>query len=319
MMPCLIVIISLGAWAMTSGHKALLRPPSIMAGVVKNMKGSGGTVLGLSTQTPGHTTSINQAKKSTTSAKTPTPLGNNTSLTPKQLVTGHTSVQVASSSTTVPAGHLIMSPDEIVMGNVYSPSPTLYMSNGLEITEPAIFKTSELDVDWYNTTGHSAAGPYYPNWIPMIQRMHGDDGTDGTTSFTATVQDRAGNSYSTTFKVIWMAARNLGISAGSITKQTVGDNVVFTGQVLFSPTANVGHPSIHITDNGFYNFGKDPCNVSETDTTIVYTGQSSYDVSCVISSDNLANYPNGFDIYVDATAGWAPQTPEMFTTKFHTD
>ncbi|HEY2004125.1 MAG TPA: hypothetical protein VGH44_03325 [Candidatus Saccharimonadia bacterium] len=306
MLPCLALIASIGVLAAANNGKSSWTPASIIGNAVKKA-GSAATVLGISNH-PTHPSNANltASKSRAKSQSTPAQSSAHTAI-----AYGHAEV----SSSSIPPGHLIMSPSIFVAGNNYSPEPRLYMSNNIEVNQPAAQRTPDLSLDWYDDgQGHDESGNYYHGWKPMIQRLHPDG--DIQNSFTITVHDLAGNDYSTNLTVIWMAPRNLGMSAGSMSKQVVGNNVVYTGQVLFSPTPNVGNPIVHIADNGFYNFGKDPCDVSETNASFTFTGQS-YDITCVISSDNLKNYPNGFDIYAEAQAQWPPASPLTFTTKFH--
>jgi hypothetical protein len=215
------------------------------------------------------------------------------------------------------SAQLILSPNSIVVG-ASGAQPDLHLNNYVDISEPAEDDTSDVNLSWYNDgTGHREAGNFYQGWKPFIEVKNPD--TDGQTTFNVNTQDVNGSSYSTTLTVIWRAPRNLGLSAGTITKQSSGNNVVYTAQVLFSPSANAGDPVIHLTSNGFFNFGADPCNISETDTTFTYTGQTSADVTCTISASNLQNYPSGFTIYADATSQWSPMSPQMFFTQFHAD
>jgi hypothetical protein len=274
-----------------------------------HVAGASAAVLGASTRSVGHSNNTATTNSNASAVLNAVPSQNSLS---KSLVNYPYAPQVADS------GHLEMTPNTIIWGNVISPLPDLVMSNHLEISQPTNNSSPDISLSWYNDgNGHYSPGPYYVGWRPFLQLLH-PIMSDGSTVFNVTAQDRDGNSYSTTLKVVWLAPRSLGMTMGSVDKQVQGNNIVYTGHVLFSPTSNVGNPSVHITANGNVN-GTDPCDVSETSTTFTYTGQSSYDVSCVISADNLKNYPSGFDVYVNASTQWPPLSPVTYPAQFHAD
>ena len=193
------------------------------------------------------------------------------------------------------------------------------MSNYAEISEPASdYSNPDLALGWYDDgQGHSAAGPYYRGWKPLIMRKTTD--RDGVATFHINVADRVGNSYVTTFEVTYFANRYLQMDAGALDKRIDGDNVIYTGHVLFSPSSNLGNPVVHLTSKGFYNFDYTPCSLGYTDTTFTYTGQTGYDITCTVSQASLSQYEGGFDINISAELRWPIQTGVTLMTKFHAD
>lgn len=210
----------------------------------------------------------------------------------------------------------ILSPNVVTLGD--SSTPYLRMSTKLEISSPpSDFSSPDLSISWYEDgTGHYAPGPYYLGWKALIVRKN--TSRDGEAIFKVTTQDRAGNSYSTTLKVIYFAERHLRLEAGALSKHIDGDTVTYTGRVTFKPSSNIGNPSVRLTSIGFYNFDYTPCSLNRTNVTFTYTGQATSDVTCALPLSSLSNYPGGFDILVNADVKWPGQPAISYTTKFRT-
>jgi hypothetical protein len=305
----LILIVSIGAIASPRLNKQSLSPAGIIAGIGK---AASGVVLGKAAQP---TNSHNQPdnKNSSQPKATHQPASSNGHAPSDTVRPGVSTAPVSNS----PLAHVIMSPNTMVLGNNYS--PRLYMSNGIEISEPASVDSPDISLSWYDDgQGHYASGPYYLGWKPLILRKHDDGG--GETNFNLTVRDRAGNRYTTTLKVIWPAPRDLWLDAGGVDKQVQGDNVIYTGHARFRPTGAVGNPAVHMTVGGYdFGYNRDICDSGKTDSRFTYASQIDYNVTCVVSSGMLKNYPGGFDFYANAEITWPLLEPRNYPAKFHAD
>jgi hypothetical protein len=213
--------------------------------------------------------------------------------------------------TTTTNGNQAAAPHLVVSVNPYvifysNQTPYLTISDGRQLAQPPAIDTAKFYIEWYNLG---------QGWRPLA--LAKNESVDSEETVTIHAKDLSGNSYSTTWKVYKFASRNLGLSSGSITKQETGGNLVFTGNVLFNPSSNIGNPSIRLVARGAKDFvNMNLCDVSHTDTTFTYTGQSSYSWSCTVSASQYSQYSNGFKITVDAYATWPLMGTIIYSTDF---